>query len=137
MRGWLKLIGATDFIVPENWAFERPDLLKVVRFGETHPPAPIGHGDRLVFHAVGHQRIVALVEVLDDEARLDRAPQDWEKRWPLMLRVRALTKVRKVSQGPPTAALGTLPDLAHQSFLPLTAGQLATATRLLEQAAAL
>jgi hypothetical protein len=136
MRGWLKLIGATDFIVPENWAFERPDLLKIVRFGEAHPPAPIAQGDRLVFHAVGHQRIVALVEVLDDEAQLDPAPKEWEKRWPLMLRVNALVKVRKVSHAPLTAALGELPDLAHQSFVPLTAGQLETAARLLEQAAA-
>ena len=86
MQGWLKLIGASDFIVPDNWAFERPDLLKIVRFGEAHPPTPIGRGDHLVFHAVGHQRIVAVVEVLDAEAKLDPAPKEWEKRWPLMLR---------------------------------------------------
>jgi hypothetical protein len=134
VRGWLKLIGATDFIVPDNWAFERPDLLKIVRFGETHPPTPISRGDHLVFHAVGHQRLVAVVEVLDDEAQLDPAPQEWEKRWPLMLGVKALVKVRKVSQAPPTASLGPLPDLAHQSFLPLTPAQLEAATKLITKA---
>jgi hypothetical protein len=79
--------------------------------------------------------MVALVEVLDDDAQLDPAPQDWEKRWPLMLRVKALIKVRKVSHDPPTSALGALPDFAHQSFLLLTTLQLETATKLLEQAA--
>lgn len=134
MRGWLKLIGASDFIVPDKWAFERPDLLKIVRFGEAHPPAPIRRGDHLVFHAVGHQRIVAVVEVLDDEAKLDPAPKEWEKRWPLMLRVKTLVKVRRVAQAPPTAALGPLPDLAHQSFLPLTPAQLESATQLITKA---
>jgi hypothetical protein len=136
VRGWLKLVGATDFLLPENWAFERPELLKLGRFGEVHPPTPIARGDQLVFHAVGHQRIVALVEVLDDQATIDPAPQDWEKRWPLMLRVRPRVKVRRVSKAPPTAALGELPDLAHQSYVPLTVVQLKTATELLEQAAA-
>jgi hypothetical protein len=137
MRGWLKLIGASDFIVSENWAFERPDLLTIVRFGDAHPPTPIARGDHLVFHAVGHQRLVAVVEVLDDEARLDPAPKEWEKRWPLMLRVKPLLKVRKVSKAPPTAALGALPDLAHQSFLPLTLPQLDLATKLITKTASL
>ena len=134
MRGWLKLIGSYDFVVPDNLGFERPDLLKILRFGEAHPPTPIGRGDHLVFHAVGHQRIVAAVVVLDDEAELDPAPKEWEKRWPLMLRVNALVKVRKVAHAPPTAALGPLPDLAQPSFLPLTPPQLESATQLITKA---
>lgn len=136
VRGWLKLVGASDFVLSENWALDRPDLLKIVRFGEVHPPTPIFRRDRLVFHAVGHHRLVAVVEVLDDEATLDPAPKEWEKRWPLMLRIKPLVKVRKVSTGPLTSALGALPDLAHQSYLPLTSAQLKRATDLLEQAAA-
>jgi hypothetical protein len=133
--GWLKLIGAADFLIPENWTFERPELLKVVRFGVVHPPTPIARGDRLVFHAGGHQRIVAVVEVLDDDATLDPAPKDWEKRWPLLLRVKPPVKVRRVSKAPATGALGELPDLAHQSYVPLTPTQLETANTLLENAA--
>jgi hypothetical protein len=136
MHGWLKLVGAADFVLSENWALDRPDLLRIVRFGEVHPPTPISRGDQLVFHAVGHKRIVALVEVLDEVAKLDPAPKEWEKRWPLMRQVRPLIKVRRVSKGPLTAALGELPELAHQSYVPLTASQLKTATDLLERAVA-
>jgi hypothetical protein len=122
-------------VIPEHWVVERPDLLKIVRFGEKHPPTPIARGDRLVFHAVGHQRLVTLVDVLDDEATLDVAPKDWEKRWPLLRQVKPVLKVRRASHGPPTSSLGPLPDLAHQSYLPFTTAQLALATDLLERAA--
>jgi hypothetical protein len=92
-------------------------------------------GDHLVYHAVGHQRIVALVEVLDEKAALDPAPVDWEKRWPLILRVRPLLKIRRVSQAPPTNLLGMF-ELSHQSFVPLNPDQLAKTEAALKGAGA-
>ena len=131
MRGWLKLVGTSDWQLSETWAMERDDLVREVRFGELHPPDPISRGDRLVYHAVGTQRIVAVVEVLDDEPTRDSHPVEWEKKWPLILRVRPLLRVSRVSKGPLTSSLGALPDRTHQGFVPLTDAQLGMAEDLL------
>lgn len=88
MRAWLKLIGTSERNAPEAWVIERKDLLRESRFSERNPPDPISRGDRLVYHAVGWQRLIAIVEVLDDEPTRDPAPSEWEKQWPLILRVR-------------------------------------------------
>jgi hypothetical protein len=64
---WLKLVGTSDWPVSEHWVMERPDLLREVRFGEAHPPAPIRRGDHLLYHAVGARRLIAVVEVESDE----------------------------------------------------------------------
>jgi hypothetical protein len=134
MKAWLKLVGASDMHLPEHWAMDLPFLLREVRFGTTSPPDPISRGDVLVYHAVGHQRLLAVVEVLDDEPTLDPAPLEWEKRWPLILRVRTIVKVGRVSKGPASISLGPLPDLAHKSFVPLTPAQLTKARSLLDAA---
>ena len=136
MNAWLKLVGTVDRTLPESWAIDRKDLLREVRLSEIHPPDPIHRGDRLVYHAVGHHRIVALVEVLDDEPKLDPAPTEWEKQWPLILRVRPILKVGRISKAPATNLLGELYNLAHQGFVPLTAQQFERAEPLLKQAAA-
>lgn len=130
MRGWLKLVGTVDNELPEPWAIERKDLLSKVRFSEIHPPDPISKGDHLVYHAVGHARMLAIVDVLDDQPTVDPAPFEWEKQWPLCLRVRPLLKIGRISQCPATAMLGEL-YLSHQGFVPLTDPQLAKAKKLL------
>jgi hypothetical protein len=136
MRGWLKLVGTVERQIPEAWGIERKDLLREVRFSEVHPPDPISRGDRLVYHAVGHQRMVAVVEVLDDEPTRDSSPSLWEKQWPLILNVRPLLKIGRVSRSPSTDLLGDLCNLAHQGFVPLTDRQLRQAEALLREAGA-
>jgi hypothetical protein len=135
MAHWLKLVGKVDWQVSEHWVMERSDLLKEIRFGDRHPPTPIRRGDHLVYHAVGHQRLIAVVEVLSDEARHD-ATVEWEKQWPLVLDVRPVLKIGRISQGPSTSSLGLRDDFAHQSFLPLTESQYENALRLLRAAGA-
>jgi hypothetical protein len=136
MRAWLKLVGTVDWQLDEAWTAGRGDLLREVRFSEAHPPDPISRGDRLVYHAVGDQRIVAIVEVLDDDPTVDSHPVDWEKRWPLIVRVRPLLRVSRVSQAPATSVLGSVPDRAHQSFVPLTDEQLTLAEKNLQSSGA-
>jgi hypothetical protein len=89
-----------------------------------------------VYHTVGDRRIIAIVEVRDDEASRDPHPPDWAKQWPLIRTVRPTLRVARVSQGPSTNDLGELPELMHQGFVPLTSEQLQTAERLLAQAGA-
>jgi hypothetical protein len=134
MRGWLKLVGTADWKLPELWAIERRDLLREARFSELHPPDPSSRGDHLVYHAVGYQRIVAVVEVLDDEPSLDPHPSEWEKKWPLILRVQPLLRISRVSAGPLSSSLGELPDRSHQGFVPLTEAQLRLAEAQLQGA---
>ncbi len=136
MATWLKLIGTSSWRVPDAWAIERKELLSEVRFSETHPPDPIQRGDCLVYHTVGDRRIIAIVEVRDDEASRDPHPPEWAKQWPLIRKVRSISRVPRVSQGPSTDSLGELPDLMHQGFVPLTPEQFQTAERLLIQAGA-
>lgn len=133
MAWWLKLVGTVDWPVREHWVMERSDLLRSIRFGEAHPPTPIRRGDHLVYHAVLHRRLIAIVEVVSDEARYEPGP-DWERRWPWNLDVVTVRKVGRVSQGPDTALLGLTDDFAHQSFLPLTRQQYERAVQLLAAA---
>jgi hypothetical protein len=133
MRGWLKLVGTSDWQLEDPWVAQRRDLLREVRFGELHPPDPISRGDRLVYHAVGKQRFIAVMEVRDDEPVRDPQPVEWEKRWPLILHVRPLLRVSRVSDGPLTSSLGELPDRTHQGFVPLADAQLSLAERLLRE----
>jgi hypothetical protein len=136
MQGWLKLVGRTDWHLPDAWVGERKDLLREVRFSEVHPPDSISRGDRLVYHAVGHQRIVAIVEVADNEPCRDPHPSEWEKQWPLILAVRPLLRVSRVSRAPASSSIPELPDRTHQGFVPLTSAQLETAEQLLRNAGA-
>jgi hypothetical protein len=136
MTAWLKLIGTSDWRVPDAWAIERKELLGEVRVSERHPPDPVQRGDQLVYHAVGDRQIIAIVEVRDDEASRDPHPPEWAKQWPLIRKVRPILRVPRVSQGPSTDDLGELPDLMHQGFVPLTREQLQTAERLLTRAGA-
>jgi hypothetical protein len=136
MRGWLKLVGTSEWQLPDAWGIDRKDLLREVRFSELHAPDPISRGDRLVYLAVGHKKIVALVEVLDDEASLDPHPSGWEKQWPLIIRVRPLARVARVSNAPATSSLGPIPDLAHMGFVPLKDAQLELAEHVLLAAGA-
>lgn len=131
----MKLVGTADWPVSEHWVMERSDLLKEIRFGESHPPTPIRAGDHLVYHAVGHRRIIAVAEVKSDEPRYD-ATVDWERRWPLVLDIRLVLRVGRVSRGPLTSSLGLTESFAHQSFLPLKPTQYDEAVRLLRAAGA-
>ena len=114
---------------------ERSDLLREVRFGERHPPTPIRRGDHLVYHAVGHRRLIAVVEVVSDDARYDVA-LEWERQWPLVLDIRVVLKIGRVSRGPLTSTLGLSDDFAHQSFLPLSAANYDRAVQALRGAGA-
>lgn len=119
MTHWLKLVGKSDWKVPEHWVLERSDLLREIRFGERHPPDRIALGDHLVYHAVGDGRLIAVMRVTSAEARYD-ATKEWEKQWPLVLDVKPVLRVGRVSKGAPTSILQLKSDLRHQSFVPLT-----------------
>lgn len=131
--GWLKLVGRSDWRLPDAWAIERRELLGEVRFSELHPPDPIQRGDQLVYHAVVDRRIIAVV---DDEASRDPHPPEWAKQWPLIRKVRPVQRVPRVSQGPSTDGLGELADLMYQGYVPLAPSQLRIAKELLMRAGA-
>ena len=128
MASWLKLLGkAPDQLLPDRWAFDRPDLLEHVRFGDAHKPTDISSGDELVYYGVGWQRIFALAVVASDEPYETTFTTEWEQAWPWVLDVRVTAKKRRLSEAPGVMELGTIPDLRHQGYVPLTAEQLAKA----------
>jgi hypothetical protein len=122
VKSWLKLVGKADWRVPEHWATERSDLLSEVRFGERHPPTPIAKDDHLVYHASGDRRLIAIVEVTSDEPRHD-VSKEWEQQWPIVLDIRPVMRVGRVSRGPSTDVLQLSDDLMHESFVPLNPTQ--------------
>ncbi len=128
MSSWLKLLGkAPDQLVPDRWAFDRPDLLERVRFGDAHKPTDIGKGDELVYYGVGWQRIFAIAVVTSEEPYETTLTTRWEQDWPWVLDVRVTAKKRKISEAPSVMELGTTPDLRHEGYVPLTAAQLSKA----------
>jgi hypothetical protein len=121
--------------VPEHWAAERSDLLSEVRFGERHPPTPIAKDDHLVYHASGDRRPIAIVEVTSDEPRHD-VSKEWEQQWPIVLDIRPVMRVGRVSRGPSTDVLQLSDDLMHESFVPLNPTQYRAAVDALKAAGA-
>ena len=62
--------------------------------------------------------------------------KEWERWWPLVLDVKTLLRVGRVSRAPSTTALGLNENLAHQSYVPLTKGQYQLAAEALRTAVA-
>ena len=62
--------------------------------------------------------------------------KEWERRWPLVLDVKTLLRVGRVSRAPSTSALGLDENLAHQSYVPLTKQQYELAAEALRRAGA-
>jgi len=78
-------------------------------------------------------RLIAIVEVAVSEPRYD-ASKEWEKQWPLVLEVKPVLRVGRVSKGPPTSILQLDSSLMQQSFVPLTPQQYKTALAALRSA---
>lgn len=131
VSAWLKLLGTADRPVPEQWAHDRPDLLKAVAFGGDEPPADISTGDRLVYYAVGSGRFFAVAEITSEHPYERTITHEWEAQWPWMFDVRILAKKRRLSEAPSVLELGPTPDRHHKGHVPLSAEQADKAERVL------
>jgi hypothetical protein len=107
---FVKLLGSSDFPMPDD-AFDRdPEMSYEVRFPKGSPPSDVAPGDELVYYAVGgFKRIFASARV-DGPAVLNAVHSNPEvaRRWPYAAPVslRPETRLDRVSAGPELAEVG-------------------------------
>ena len=63
-RYFLKAIGASNWPLSEHWLEDRPELLRSVR--NPKRPQAISTGDRLVYYATGHQKLIAIARATEN-----------------------------------------------------------------------
>lgn len=81
---WFKLVGTSEEPVPPDWAVERPDLFREIRFPWNKPPRDLSNGEPIIVYAVG-SRVLIANQTVDGPPRLmpRRGPiGSPENRWP-------------------------------------------------------
>ncbi|MEA2234599.1 MAG: hypothetical protein QOD83_4415 [Solirubrobacteraceae bacterium] len=102
---WLKPLGISEppTPLPDDWSVDLDLDNFMMRTGPVtvRKPPPIGRGDRVLFHAVGHVRIFADAVVLG-KPTYQKDP-DWGLRWPWVYPCRIDSWVSLIHDGVPTA----------------------------------
>jgi hypothetical protein len=110
-RYWLKMIGASDWPLVDQWVEDRPELLRGVRTPKQ--PSGISRDDRLVYYSAGSQKLFAIARVSQDGENVAMVPGPGEDRWPYLLPVQVLLAVPTLPLAPHWSVLG-LPSTAVQ-----------------------
>jgi hypothetical protein len=101
---WLKMIGAADEELDNDWLEERDDVVERVRFPTSKRPSGVSHGDRLVLYAAGWERIYGIAIVKSREPRFE--PRSDGDRWPWVLDVEIPLAVPRLKLAPTLEELG-------------------------------
>lgn len=109
---WLKMIGASDNRLDNEWLKDRYDLAEIVRFPKNKRPSGISYGDRLVLYAAGWERIYGVAIVQSDEPRFE--PRSEEERWPWVLDVMTPVAVPRLDAAPTLQDLGVASTSVRQ-----------------------
>jgi hypothetical protein len=127
---WLKMIGATDNRLENEWLRDRYDLAKMVRFPVNKRPTGVSGDDRLVLYAAGWERIYGIAVVQSDEARFE--PRSDEERWPWVLDVVTPVAVPRLDTAPTREELGVAStSVRQQSHIHLSDAKYERAIELL------
>lgn len=119
---WLKMVGAADDPLDNDWLATNPELLREVR--TPRRPSGIKRGDVLVYYAAGAQKLFAIVRSTDDGEDAQEVPKAGEERWPWVLRVQARLVIPTVAQGPDWRALGIeSSSIQQQSYIEISSEQ--------------
>jgi hypothetical protein len=117
---WLKMVGADDDRLDNNWLVTNPELLSEVR---THRrPSGIKRGDILVYYAAGDQCLFAIARVTCDGEDAQEVHKAGEERWPWVLPLQVRLAVPTLKQAPHWNALGIdSSSVQQQSYIELSA----------------
>jgi len=107
MNAWLKLLGKTDWKMPDAWTHDRKELLHRVRFGGDAPPTEIVGGDRLVYYAVGWECFFAIAEVISGEPYEPEVTHEWEAQWPWAFDIKIIKPILRTVPPRVVSAFGT------------------------------
>jgi hypothetical protein len=134
MSIWLKLIGAVDAPMPDQWLDGRKDLHDEVGFTTR---ANVEIGDELVMYAIPQRRIVGIAEV---QSHPIKSQKTGEERWPWRSKIRWRVAIADFDRCP------TLDDIEEprgrnlrasvrrQSHISLRWGEYQRAKELLDEA---
>jgi hypothetical protein len=126
---WLKALGHAREPLPARW-LEDGTLGSLRRTGFPRRPR-IAPGDRLIYYASVWQRVFAVVEAIEEPARVDHP------RWPWTIAVEPLLVVPDLDLAPPVEAIGVFPrSMSQQSHIRLTRDQYERAVEALASVAA-
>lgn len=129
---WMKMIGAADEMLEDEWLNGRYDLADRVRFPENKRPTGVSRGEPLVLYAAGWERIFAIAVVTSYEPDYD--PQPGEERWPWVLGVRLPLAVPRLRVAPTLRDLGVAStSVRQQSHIKLSEAEYERALELLMQ----
>ena len=125
-RYFLKAIGASNWPLSEHWLEDRPELLRSVR--NPKRPQAISTGDRLVYYATGHQRLIAIARATENGSESEMDLAEGEDRWPYVLRVQVQLAIPTLKLAPSWDVL-EIPStsIMQKPYIELTAAQYALA----------
>jgi hypothetical protein len=128
VTAWLKALGHAGGPLPARW-LEDGSLRSLRRTGFPRRPR-IAPGDRLVYYASVWKRVFAIVEAVEEPARIDHP------RWPWTVAVEPLLVIADLEVAPPVEAIGvSARSMGQQSHIRLTAEQYARAVEALASVA--
>ena len=99
---WLKLIGATDKPLPEDWEHDAAHNFTELRFPWNKPPSDIWAPGRIVLYAVGSTALIATQSV-DGPPHINprRGPAgSRDNRWPHSIKVKTHSFCSPLSSAP-------------------------------------
>lgn len=125
-RFWLKMIGAADRPLADQWVKERPELLSGVR--TTKVPRSIGRGDLLVYYSAGSQRLFAIARSTIEGEQAEMVLDRKEDRWPYVIPVQVLLLIPALPRAPDWRVLNMPSATVQQkSYVELSRPQYALA----------
>lgn len=99
---WLKLVGATDNPISEDWEHEDPHNFTEIRFPWNKPPSKVWAPGRVILYAVGSTALIA-TQSIDGPPHMNprRGPAgSRDNRWPHAIRVKTHFYCSPLSSAP-------------------------------------
>ncbi len=122
MKCWLKMVGAADWPLDNEWIEQRPELLREVR--SPWRPSGIKRDDKLVYYAAVHQRLFAIARAEEDGEEAQETSGPGEERWPWLLHARVQLAIPRIQQAPDWSALGiSRSSIQQKSYIEISADQ--------------
>ena len=102
MAYWVKLVGASDFPLPNDPFIAIPSLKEQIRFPRDQFPREIIRGDEMLLYAVGGYKKIFAAVMLEEDPRRDVPGADAVvfRRWPHAVAVRLGPHIDFVEFGP-------------------------------------
>jgi len=119
---WLKMVGAANDRLADNWIEANPELLREVR--SPWRPSGIKRNDILVYYAAGEQCLFAIARATENGEECVEEPKRGEERWPWVLHSHVRLAIPTLKLSPHWGVLGLASSSVQQSsYIEISAPQ--------------